>query len=50
MNLKDERRLWETKGEGDKGSGKEEEIKVAVSESGGDMREVQRVRKSNKNR
>ena len=36
--------MWEKKGEGDKGGRKEEEIRrVAVSESGGDMREVQRV-------
>jgi hypothetical protein len=38
-------------GEGDKGGGKEEkEIGVAVSESGGAVREVQRIRKLNKNR
>ena len=38
-------------GDGDKGGRKEvEEIRVAVSESGGDVREVKRVRKSNKNR
>jgi hypothetical protein len=37
-------------GEGDKGGRKEEEgIMVAVSDCGGDTREVQRVRKSNKN-
>jgi hypothetical protein len=37
-------------GKGDKGGRKEEEeIRVAVSESG-DMREVQRVRKSKKRR
>ena len=37
--------------EGDKGGRKEEEeIRVVVSESGEDMREVQRVRKLNKNR
>jgi hypothetical protein len=36
--------LWEIEREGDKGGRKEEEIRrVAVSESGGDMREVQRV-------
>jgi hypothetical protein len=34
-------------GEGDKGRGKKEEIRVAVSEFGGDVREV---RKSNKKR
>jgi hypothetical protein len=39
------------KEEGDKGGRKEEEeIRVAVSESGGDVREVQRVWKSNRNR
>jgi hypothetical protein len=37
-------------GEKDKEQRKEEEISVAVSESGGDVREVQRIRKSNKNR
>jgi hypothetical protein len=43
--------LWEMEGEGDKGGGKEEEkIRMAVSEPGGDMREVQNVKKSNKNR
>ena len=37
--------------EGDKGGRKEEEeIRVVVSESGGDVREVQRIRKLNKNR
>jgi hypothetical protein len=38
-------------GQGYKGERKEEEeIRVAISESGGDLREVQRARKSNKNR
>ena len=32
------------------GEKKEDEIRVTVSESGGDLREVQRARKSNKNR
>jgi hypothetical protein len=35
----------------DKGRGKKvEEIRVTASETGGDVREVQKVRKSNKNR
>jgi hypothetical protein len=43
--------LWEVEGEGHKRQrNEEEEIRVAGSESGGDMREVQRVRKPNKNR
>jgi hypothetical protein len=43
--------LWEVEGEEDKGGRKkEEEIRVAVSETGGDMRGIQRVRKSSKNR
>jgi hypothetical protein len=43
-------RLWEIEGEGNKGEGKEkEEIRVTVSESGRDMRNVKRVGKSNKN-
>ena len=38
-------------GEGDKGARKEEdEIRMAVSETGRDVKGVQRVRKSNKNR
>ena len=41
--------MGEMYGEGDKGKRKEEgEIKVAVSESGGDMREVWKIRKLNK--
>jgi hypothetical protein len=32
------------------GSKKEEEIRVVASQSGGDVREVQRIRKLNKNR
>jgi hypothetical protein len=37
-------------GKGEKGGRKEdEEIRVAVSKTGGDVRGVQRVRKSNKN-
>jgi hypothetical protein len=41
----------EVEGEGDKGGRKEEEeIRVAVSGTRGDVREVQRVRKLNKNR
>jgi hypothetical protein len=36
---------------GDHGGGKEEgEVRMGVSESGGDVREVPRVRKSNTNR
>ena len=43
--------LWEVEGERDKGGKKEgEEIKDSVSGTGRDLREVQRVRKSNKNR
>ena len=43
--------LWEMERVGDKGGRKEDdEIRVAVSESGRDVREVQRVRKSSKNR
>ena len=43
--------LWGMEGEGNKGGRKEEEeIRVAVSESGGDVKEVKRVNKSNKNR
>jgi hypothetical protein len=38
-------------GKGDHRGGKEEgEVRVGVSESGGYVKEVQRVRKSNKNR
>jgi hypothetical protein len=38
-------------GEGDKGGRKEEEeIRVDLSQSGGEMKEVQRVRKLKKNR
>jgi hypothetical protein len=37
--------LWEIEGEGDKGGKKEEEeIRVSIPESGGDMRKVQRDR------
>jgi hypothetical protein len=44
-------RLQEMAGEGDKEGRKEEEkISVAVSESGGDVKEVQWIRKSHKNR
>ena len=40
-------RPWEMEGEGDKGGRKEEEeIRVAVSESGGDVRELLRFKKS----
>jgi hypothetical protein len=35
---------------GKKGGRKEEDIRAAVSESGGDMREIQSVRKLNKKR
>ena len=42
--------LWEMEGEGNKGRRKgEEEIRVVVSEAEEDVREVQRVRNSNKN-
>jgi hypothetical protein len=38
--------LWQVEGEENKGGRKEEkEITVAVSETGGDVREVQRVKK-----
>jgi hypothetical protein len=43
--------LWEVEEEGDKGwRKKEEEIMVAVSQTVVDVRGVQRVMKSNKNR
>jgi hypothetical protein len=42
---------WEVEGEGYKGErNKREYIRGSVSETGGDVRELQRVRKSNKNR
>jgi hypothetical protein len=44
-------KLWDVEGKGDKGGRKEEhEISLTVSESGGNMREVHRVRELNKNR
>jgi hypothetical protein len=42
--------LWEVEGEGEQGGRKErEKIRVEVSGTGGDVREIQRVRKPNKN-
>ena len=42
--------MWEVQGEGNLGRREEgEEIRVAVSGIGGDVRVVQRVRKLNKN-
>ena len=43
--------MWEKEGrKGDNRGRKEEEMMAAVSECGRDVREIQRVRKSNKNR
>jgi hypothetical protein len=41
--------VWQAEGEGNNG-GRTEGKEMAVSETGGDMREVQRDRKLNKNR